>query len=204
MPVADSSPRIGPVARPGADVALDQQRVASRSPPRSRPRPRRGRRRPRRACRRRRGRRAGRRSTSSRVPSRWVRASTTFFSVCAAVHSPSAGARAGAAFAWSTSVGDRRRVRRVEDDRRRAGRRTGSRSGTDGRERLDVRGVAAGRAHEGVLADRGRVQELLGARSAHGARRRPATMTYSRPRRWKMRSYASRCAWYEASSPASV
>ena len=30
--------------------------------------------------------------TSSRVPSRWVRASTTFLSVCAAVHSPVSGA----------------------------------------------------------------------------------------------------------------
>jgi hypothetical protein len=56
-----------------------------------------------------------------------------------------------------------------------------------GLERLDVGGVAARRAHEGVLADGRRVQELLAARAAH----RPAsawTMTYSSPRRWKMRS----------------
>ena len=43
------------------------------------------------------------------------------------------------------------------------------RLGHDGRERLDVRGVAAGRAHEGVFADGDRVQELLAARTAHEA-----------------------------------
>ena len=43
------------------------------------------------------------------------------------------------------------------------------RLGGDGRERLDVGRVAAGRAHEGVLADRGRVQELLALRAAHRA-----------------------------------
>ncbi len=36
---------------------------------------------------------------------------------------------------------------------------------------LDVRGVAPGRAHERVLADRGRGEELLGARPAHRAGR---------------------------------
>ena len=37
----------------------------------------------------------------------------------------------------------------------------------DGDDRLDVGRVAAGRADEGVLADRGRVQELLALRAAH-------------------------------------
>ena len=42
-------------------------------------------------------------------------------------------------------------------------------AGATVRERLDVGRVAAGRAHEGVFADRGGVQELLAARTAHGA-----------------------------------
>ena len=40
------------------------------------------------------------------------------------------------------------------------------------RNRLDVRGVATGRAHEGVFADGRGEEELLGARAAHCARRR--------------------------------
>ena len=70
------------------------------------------------------------------------------------------------AFAWSTSVaivgvfGESKMTgspQPVERDR----------LGHDGRERLDIRGVAAGRAHEGVFADRRGVQELLAARTAH-------------------------------------
>ncbi len=41
------------------------------------------------------------------------------------------------------------------------------RVGCDGRERLDVGGIAVRRAHEGVFADGDRVQELLAARAAH-------------------------------------
>jgi hypothetical protein len=44
------------------------------------------------------------------------------------------------------------------------------RRGRQGLEGLDVRRVAARGAHEGVLADRARVQELLAARAAHRAR----------------------------------
>ena len=46
------------------------------------------------------------------------------------------------------------------------------RVGDDGGDRLDVGRVAAGRADEGVLADRGRVQELLALGAAHRARHR--------------------------------
>ena len=61
---------------------------------------------------------------------------------------------------------DRRRVRRIEDDRL-AQPVERDRLRRDGRERLDIGGIAAGRAHERVFADRRGVQELLAARPAH-------------------------------------
>ena len=51
--------------------------------------------------------------------------------------------------------------------------------------------VAAGRTHEGVLTDGGRVQELL-TREPPIAPDCAVTMTISRPRRLKMRWYAAR------------
>ena len=104
-------------------------------------------------------------TTTSRVPSRCVSARTTFFSVCAAVHSPSAGASQVGVRVIDQRL-DRRGVRGVEDHgiRQTVER---DRLGRDRRERLDVRRVAAGRAHERVLADGDRVQELLAARTAH-------------------------------------
>ena len=151
--------------RPGSDVALDQQRIPLEI--------RLGRGFDRCGCERDLHplvvdvavSRHARRSTSSREPSTWVSASTTFFSVWAAVHSPAAGA-------VEVGVGmiderrDRRRVRRIEDDRL-AQPVERDRLRRDRRERLDVGGIAAGRAHERVLADRGGVQELLAARPAH-------------------------------------
>ena len=59
----------------------------------------------------------------------------------------------------------RRSGRVVDDGRGRAGRI--DRLGGEGRERLDVRGVSAGAAHECVFADGCGVQELLAAGSAH-------------------------------------
>ena len=84
---------------------------------------------------------------------------------------PRAGrlARGSAALAAVDERVDGRGVRGVLDVRGRARRRTGSAAGDHGRDRLDVGRVAAGRAHEGVLADRGRVQELLALRAAHRA-----------------------------------
>ena len=174
MPVADSSPRIGPVSRPGPDVALHEERVASRSPARS----------PASTA-------AGAKATSTRLSStsrspgmptidelaRAVEVREGEHDVLERVRRgpPSPSVAAGDAGA-GVEVGvrvvderlDRRRVRRVEDDRRTEPVER-DRLGDDRRERLDVRGVAAGRADERVLADGDRVQELLGARAAHEA-----------------------------------
>ena len=62
--------------------------------------------------------------------------------------------------------GDGRRVRRVEDHRRRLSL-DGDRFRRNGREGLHVGRVAARAAHERVLTDRRRVQEFLGPRASH-------------------------------------
>ncbi len=107
-------------------------------------------------------------TTSSRVPSRCGEREHDVLERVGRGPRAAVGARV-LAFASVDEGLDRRGVRGVEHlgGRQPVDRQRGS--GATRRERLDVRGVAAGRAHEGVLADRGGVQELLALRAAHRA-----------------------------------
>ena len=158
------TPRPGPRRSTRADVALDEAGCFAKSASvAARPRP--GRTRPRARFMSTSRSPGTPTTTSSRVPSRWVSARTTFLSVSAAVHAPSARGCArwrGRRGSGSSACPESRSTSAARQLS------IGMRSGARG-ERLDVRGVAAGRAHEGVFADRGRVQELLAARSAHRA-----------------------------------
>ena len=70
---------------------------------------------------------------------------------------------------------------------------------------LGVRRVVAGGAvDEGVLARRGRSQELLGRRAAHRTRDRRARCGGRVPRRRKILMYASRCSAYDSARPSSL
>ena len=134
------------------------------------------------------------------MPSACVSASTTFFRVSAAVYGPFAVSSTALLCATSVSMVG------VFGESKTTGAASASKGTGSAGAVLNASTFAAY-----PPADRTKVSSPIAVGCRNSSLRAPpisplsaATMTYSRPRRWKMRSYASRWPMYEASWPASV